>query len=395
MADQPADCFERLAKLDVGHRSFSAVGGGAGGVTHIPHTSTMPHMKPAWEVPGVPSGGARRRSAGASAQRVPRMAGSSGWERCPRSDRLDRHGQGYNPKMSDAAVVAPRSSARSRIGAYVQLTKPRIIELLLITTVPSMVLAARGWPGTALVVWTLVGGTLSAGGANAINNYLDRDIDEVMRRTSQRPLPQHDVEPVAALRLGVVLGVAGFVVLAVSSNLLAAGLSTGALLFYVFVYTLYLKRSTVQNIVIGGAAGAAPALVGWAAVTGSLALPAWLMFAIVFFWTPPHFWALSLKYKDDYAAAGVPMLPVVRGVDHTTRQIMIYTAELILVSLLLVPAAELSWVYLIASFTLGGGLMIHAYRVARDPSRAMKMFGYSNIYLAALFAAVWVDVLVG
>ena len=210
-----------------------------------------------------------------------------------------------------------------------------------------------------------------------------------------RPLPSHDVLPAAALRLGVVLGALGFVVLWATTNLLAASLSTAALLFYVFVYSMYLKRTTVQNIVIGGAAGAVPALVGWAAVTGSLALPAWLLFAIVFFWTPPHFWALSLKYRDDYAAAGVPMLPVVKGVEYTTRQIVIYSAELILVSLLLVPAADLGWVYFVAAFSLGGGLMWHAYKVARQPDRAMKLFSYSNVYLAALFAAVWVDVLIG
>ncbi len=305
--------------------------------------------------------------------------------------------------MADAPTIdedAHRTSGllarlAGRIGPYVRLTKPRIIELLLITTVPAMVLAARGWPGTGLVVWTLVGGTLSAGGANSINNYVDRDIDEIMQRTANRPLPRHDVEPVVALRLGTLLGLFGFVVLWATSNLLAASVSTAALLFYVFVYSMYLKRTTVQNIVIGGAAGAAPALVGWAAVTGSLALPAWAMFAIVFFWTPPHFWALSLKYRDDYASAGVPMLPVVRGVDYTTLMIMIYSAELILVSVLLVPVADLGWVYLLSAFSLGGGLMWHAYRVAREPDRAMKLFGYSNIYLAALFAAVWVDVVIG
>ncbi len=291
------------------------------------------------------------------------------------------------------ALRAPRG-ALGRIAPYVRLTKPRIIELLLITTVPSMVLAARGWPGTALVLWTLLGGTLSAGGANAINNYVDRDIDQLMRRTSDRPLPRDEVAPAAALRLGVVLGTLGFFVLWWSSNLLAASISTLALLFYVFVYTMVLKRSTVQNIVIGGAAGAAPALVGWAAVTGSLALPAVLLFAIVFFWTPPHFWALSLRFRDDYAAAGVPMLPVVAGVERTTRQIMVYSAELILISLALVPVASLGWVYFLTAAVLGAGLMIHAYRVARDPERAMKLFGYSNVYLAALFAAVWVDVLV-
>ena len=196
----------------------------------------------------------------------------------------------------------------------------RIIELLLITTVPAMVLAARGWPGTWLVVATLIGGTLSAGGANALNNYYDRDIDQVMKRTSKRPLPNHRIEPSHARNFGWALGVAGFVVLWLTSNLLAAAISTGALLFYVYVYTLRLKRTTSQNIVIGGAAGAAPVLVGWAAVTGDLSVAAWAMFAVVFAWTPPHFWALAVRYRDDYAAAGVPMLPVVTSIESTTRQ---------------------------------------------------------------------------
>ena len=282
-----------------------------------------------------------------------------------------------------------------RVGSYVRLIKPRIIELLLITTIPSMVLADGGWPGLGLVSMTLLGGTLSAGGANALNNFVDRDIDQMMKRTASRPLPRDEVPPGAALRLGIALGILGFLVLWVSSNLLAGVLSTLALLFYVFVYTMYLKRTTVQNIVIGGAAGAAPALVGWAAVTGSLSLPAWLLFAIVFFWTPPHFWALAIKYQDDYKAAGVPMLPVVKGVEYTTRRMMIYAAEMVLISLALVPAAGLGWVYMLVALGLGVGFMVEAYRVALDPGRAMKLFGYSNIYLAALFAAVWVDVAVG
>ena len=297
---------------------------------------------------------------------------------------------------SEVSVPQSRSGLLARrLGSYVRLIKPRIIELLLITTIPSMVLADRGWPGFGLVSMTLLGGTLSAGGANAINNFVDRDIDEMMKRTASRPLPRDEVPPRDALRLGIVLGILGFVVLWMSSNLLAAVLSTLALLFYVFVYTMYLKRTTVQNIVIGGAAGAAPALVGWAAVTGSLSLPAWLLFAIVFFWTPPHFWALAIKYQDDYKAAGIPMLPVVKGVEYTTRRMMIYAAEMVLISLALVPAANLGWVYMLAALGLGAGFMVEAYRVALDPGRAMKLFGYSNIYLAALFAAVWVDVAVG
>lgn len=287
--------------------------------------------------------------------------------------------------------TATADSVREIVGAYIALMKPRIIELLLITTVPAMVVAENGWPGTWLVVATLVGGTLSAGGANALNNYHDRDIDRVMQRTSSRPLPRHRVAPQQALVFGSVLGMAGFVWLWAFANLLAAILSTAALLFYVFVYTRVLKRSTDQNIVIGGAAGAAPTLVGWAAVTGTLAPPAWILFAVVFSWTPPHFWALSLKYRDDYAAAGIPMMSVTRGVEGTTRQMLLYTGITVLFSLALVPAAGMGWIYLLAAIGLGGWFVIEAVRVMLDPERAMKLFGYSNVYLAALFGAALVD----
>jgi len=288
-----------------------------------------------------------------------------------------------------------KRSGTSRIGAYIGLMKPRIIELLLITTVPAMVMAAGGWPGTWLVVATLIGGTLSAGGANAINNYVDRDIDELMDRTARRPLPRHQVEPTAALWFGSALGVAGFLWLWATANLLAASLSTGALLFYVFVYTILLKRRTPQNIVIGGAAGAAPALVGWAAVDGGLGLPAWILFALVFYWTPPHFWALSLKYRDDYAKAGIPMLPVVAGVTRTTRQIMVYTFVVVLISLALVPVAGMRWPYLTTAIVAGIWFIVEAARVHIDPGRAMKLFSYSNIYLVVVLAASWVDVSLG
>lgn len=293
------------------------------------------------------------------------------------------------------ATATPAIPTRARVGAYIGLMKPRIIELLLITTVPAMVLAADGWPGTWLVVATLMGGILSAGGANAINNFVDRDIDEIMNRTAGRPLPQHRVAPVPALVFGSMLGTAGFVWLWIATNLLAAFLSTAALLFYVFVYTMLLKRRTPQNIVIGGAAGAAPALVGWAAVTGSLALPAWILFAIVFYWTPPHFWALSLKYKDDYARAGVPMLPVVAGVRRTTIQIMVYSFVVVLISLALVPVAGMRWLYLGAALVAGTWFIVEAARVHLDPGRAMKLFGYSNIYLVVVLASAWVDVALG
>ncbi len=296
---------------------------------------------------------------------------------------------------AQAEITVERAKPkRSVLSAYVALTKPRIIELLLITTVPAMVLAAGEWPGLGLVVATLAGGMLSAGAANALNNYLDRDIDVVMRRTRGRPLARHEVEPRHALVLGVVLGLAGFAVLWVTSNLLAAIIATLALLFYVFVYTMRLKRSTVQNIVIGGAAGAAPALVGWAAVTGTLDLPAWTLFLIVFYWTPPHFWALAIRYRDDYEAAGVPMLPVVAGVEATTRRMLLYTGVMVGLTLLLVPVAALSWVYLVSAVALGGWFLWDTWRVYRDPGQAMRLFTTSTLYLAALFAAVMLDVLI-
>lgn len=283
---------------------------------------------------------------------------------------------------------------RSRIAAYVALTKPRIIELLLITTVPAMVLAAGRWPGTSLVIFTLIGGTLSAAGANVLNCVYDRDIDEVMRRTKGRPLARHEVPPVNALVFGIVLGVAGFGVLAISSNLLAATISTAALLFYVFVYTIWLKRRSPQNIVIGGAAGAAPVLVGWAAVTGSLAIPAWILFFVVFYWTPPHFWALAVRYRDDYERAGVPMLPVVAGVPATTKRMLLYTGLMVGVSLLLVPVAGMRWIYLAAALGLGGWFLFDTWIVYRDPDKAMRLFTTSTVYLSALFASVMLDALV-
>ncbi len=293
-----------------------------------------------------------------------------------------------------AASTVEIAGTRSVVAAYFALTKPRIIELLLITTIPSMVLAAQGWPGTTLVLATLIGGSLSAGGANALNNYFDRDIDEVMRRTRTRPLARHEIEPRNALIFGIILGAAGFTWLGLSTNLLAASITTAALLFYVLVYTIALKRSTVQNIVIGGAAGAAPVLVGWAAVTNSVGLSAWVLFLVVFYWTPPHFWALAIRYKDDYEAAGVPMLPVVSGVEVTTRRMLLYTGVMVGVSLLLVPVAPMSWIYLGASIGLGAWFLWDTWRVYRRPEAAMRLFTTSTVYLSALFASVMLDVLV-
>jgi protoheme IX farnesyltransferase len=298
----------------------------------------------------------------------------------------------------DAPVTATEpigsSGLRSRLAAYVALTKPRIIELLLITTVPAMVVADAAWPGTWLVIATVIGGTFSAGGANALNNYHDRDIDQIMRRTSRRPLPQAQVGAEQARIFGWTLTAVGFVWLWVFANLLAAAISTAAVFFYYLLYTKVLKRSTDQNIVIGGAAGAAPVLVGWAAVTGSLATPAWILFGIIFAWTPPHFWALALKYKDDYAAADIPMMPVVRGVESTTRQMLLYAGITVLFSLALVPAAGMGWIYLLTAIALGGWFVIESVRVVFKTDRAMKLFGYSTIYLAVLFAAMMADRLI-
>jgi heme o synthase len=291
---------------------------------------------------------------------------------------------------------APPRTARQSVRAYFLLTKPRIIELLLVTTVPTMFIAARGVPSPWLVAATLFGGALSAASANVLNCYLDRDIDALMRRTARRPLPAHRVEPADALRFGLVLGVAGFVWLWATVNLLSAALATAAILFYVFVYTLGLKRRSTQNIVIGGAAGAVPVLVGWSAVTGRVGLPALVLFAIIFYWTPPHFWALSLRFTEDYAAAGVPMLPVVRGARETSTQILYYTVLLVAVTLLLYPAGRMGVLYLACAVALGGAFIWRAVELRRDLTgrRAIRLFSFSNTYLALLFCAMALDAVV-
>jgi heme o synthase len=289
------------------------------------------------------------------------------------------------------AVPARRPLAIA--SAYWQLTKPRIVLLLLITTVPSMILADRGVPSIWLIVATLVGGTACAGGANAINQYIDRDIDSVMRRTRRRPLPSRAIRPRSALAFGLVLGGAGFAWLALLVNLPAAVLALSALAFYVVVYTLWLKRSSAQNIVIGGAAGAAPALVGWAAVTGRVGLSAAVLFAIVFTWTPPHFWALAMRYERDYAAAGIPMLPVVAGMRSATRHILWYSLVLVATTLALYPVAHMGPIYLAASLALGALFVARAWRLLREQTAkaAMGLFKYSILYLALLFGAVAAD----
>jgi protoheme IX farnesyltransferase len=286
--------------------------------------------------------------------------------------------------------------ARDAVRAYATLTKPRIILLLLVTTVPAMVLADRGVPSLWLIAATLAGGTIAAGGANAINQYLDRDIDEIMSRTRGRPLPAHAIEPARALLFGLGLAVASFAFLTLTVNLLSAVLAASAIAFYVFVYTVWLKRRSPQNIVIGGAAGAVPVLVGWAAVTGTVGWPAVVLFAIVFMWTPPHFWALSLRYQGDYAAAGVPMLPVVAGWERTARDIALYTVVLVGTTLLLVPVGHMGPLYVVSALVLGGGFVLAAVRLLRDASTAtaMRMFRFSIAYLSLLFLAVALDTLV-
>jgi protoheme IX farnesyltransferase len=286
------------------------------------------------------------------------------------------------------------SGPADTLRAYVALTKPRIIELLLVTTVPTMVLAQRGLPSPWLMAAVVIGGTLAAGGANAINQYVDRDIDDLMRRTRHRPLPRHAVEPQSALVFGVALSVASFAWLTLTVNMLSALLAASAIGFYVFVYTLWLKRSTPQNIVIGGAAGCVPVLVAWAAVTGTVGVPALVLFAIVFYWTPPHFWALALRFQGDYAVARVPMMPVVRGKAETARQIVLYSLLLVAVSLLLFPAAGMGLIYLGSAVLLGAAFVWYALRLMRNSSdgrAAIGLFRYSISYLTLLFAAVAVD----
>jgi protoheme IX farnesyltransferase len=283
-----------------------------------------------------------------------------------------------------------------KIKAYVALTKPRIIELLLVTTVPSMIVAARGMPPLSLILYTLIGGALAAGGANAINCYIDRDIDRVMHRTKKRPLPTHKIEPRNAMVFGVVLGVAAFVFLALTVNLISAVLAGAALLFYVFVYTLALKRTTPQNIVIGGAAGAVPALVGWSAVTGSVQAPAVALFFIIFYWTPPHFWALSMRYQGEYAAAGVPMMPVVYGRNETAKHILLYSLLLFATCLVFFSVAQMGLIYLVSALVLNGVFVALAVKLFRKPTTrlAWGLFRFSIYYLALLFAAMAVDQLV-
>jgi protoheme IX farnesyltransferase len=323
------------------------------------------------------------------------VSGRTATEQAARRIRAAR-----SSRPSTAVRVLTRT--RDVLGAYVGLTKPRIIELLLVTTVPAMFLAARGVPPLGLVLLTLVGGCLAAASANVFNCVLDRDIDERMRRTRRRPLPRHAVAPAAATIFGVALGVAATLWLGVFVNWLSAGLALAANAFYVFVYTIWLKRRTSQNIVWGGIAGCVPPLVGWTAVTGSLSLAPFVLFAIVFFWTPPHTWALAMRYREDYQAARVPMLPVVRSAAAVTVRICIYAVITVVVSLALWPVAGTGWLYPVVAGAAGAALLWESWQLLTRARaglsdaalKPMRLFHWSNSYLALVFVAAAVSTLV-
>jgi heme o synthase len=318
----------------------------------------------------------------------------------------DVEGIGGPAGSGDDPTKGP-STRGDTVRAYIALTKPRIIELLLITTIPAMVLATRDIPAMStaewfrIAFWTLLCGSLAAGSANSINQYLDRDIDLLMSRTRKRPLPAHSVAPESAVVFGIVLGVISIALMAYYVNLVAAFLTLLAIAFYVFVYTLMLKRTTPSNIVIGGAAGALPPVIGWAAVTGRVEVPALLLFAMVFYWTPPHFWALALRIRKDYEAAKVPMLPVVKGVPETARQIALYTVLLVAISLVFFAVARMGAIYGVAAVVLGAMFLWRSYLLMRDSGspegslkQSIRLYKYSISYLTLLFAAVAVDSLV-
>ena len=296
--------------------------------------------------------------------------------------------------MSAQAVAIARISFWASIRAYIQLTKPKIIVLLLITTVPAMMVADRGMPSGWLVLATILGGAVSAGGANAINCWYDRDIDGVMKRTRGRPLVTGIIEPAHALMFGVALGGGAFLFMLATTTVVAASLSLGALLFYVFVYTIWLKRRTAQNIVIGGAAGAFPPMVGWAAVTGSVSLAPLLMFAIIFLWTPPHFWALSLRLEKDYAEARIPMLPVTAGPAATRAWILGYSLALVVATLAFAFVGTLGAIYAAVAAASGTIFVWQAWQLWRNPVRTspMSLYKYSLLYLAIVFVAMGTDV---
>tara|TARA_Y100000310_G_scaffold24067_1_gene23141 strand:+ start:2894 stop:3787 length:894 start_codon:yes stop_codon:yes gene_type:complete len=293
-----------------------------------------------------------------------------------------------------ASPELPLFPLRARVAGYVALTKPRIIELLLVTTVPTMFVAEQGVPSVWLMVATVLGGSLAAGGANAINMVVDRDIDALMERTRKRPLVTGVMSARNALVFSIVLEVVAFAWLFTFVNLLSALLAVSATLFYVFVYTRWLKRTSTRNIVIGGVAGAAPVLIGWSAVTNSLDWAPVVLFLVIFYWTPPHFWALAIRYRDDYANAEVPMLPVVAGLETTARRIILYTVVLVALTVVFAPVAGMGAIYLASALILGAVFGAFALAVRRDPSErtAMRLFTYSITYVTLLFGAIAVDV---
>jgi heme o synthase len=304
----------------------------------------------------------------------------------------------WEPERPTPAPAPPViESVRAGVGAYVNLMKPHVTTLLLAVTALTMVMAERGMPSPWLMLATLAGGLAAAGSANALNCFIDRDIDSLMSRTVRRSVPAGRVSPKNALVFGIVLAVFSFVEMSLFVNLLAASLALAGILFYVIVYTGMLKRTTTQNIVIGGAAGAMPPMVGWAAVTHSLALAPFLMFCVIFFWTPPHFWALALILRRDYERAGIPMLPVVAGERETRKQIWLYTWLLIGVTLLLFSSHVMGYLYLGAALLMGGVMLYFAYRLYRNDSLhwAHRLFWFSNSYLAILFAVMAVDRVLG
>jgi protoheme IX farnesyltransferase len=308
----------------------------------------------------------------------------------------DPAGQPSVETATDAPVA--RRDVRAVVSAYIALTKPRIVELLLVTTVPAMMLADGGMPSLWLVGMVLLGGSLAAGAASVINCYIDRDIDQLMRRTKRRPLPAHTVTPRNALVFGLVLAVVSVALMAAFTNLLAAGLTLAAILYYDLVYTLWLKRTTPQNTFWGGACGAAPVLIGWAAVTGSLAPAAWGLFAVVFFWQMPHFYPLAMKYKDDYARAGIPMLPVVASSRRVNAEILIFAWLTVLSSLAVWPLG-MSAIYGVPTLVVGGIFVVEAHKLCGRVSRGeavkpMRLFHWSTTYLTILFAAVALDALI-
>ena len=362
-------------------------------------------------VRAVPAGPVLNPAAGAApvARPTPRPAGAVGPPPVG-SGRDDARGPDRLPggRPDRRADLPPGLGARQRAGAsvrasvsaYVALTKPRIIELLLVTTVPTMVLAEQGLPSLWLVLATLAGGSLAAGSANALNCWYDRDIDGLMGRTSRRPLAQRTVAPGRALVFGLVLGVLSVALLAATTNVLSAVLAAVAIAFYVLVYTALLKRRTSQNIVWGGAAGCMPVLIGWSAVTGTVAWPAVVLFLVIFLWTPPHFWALAMRFREDYAAASVPMLPVVAAPVVVTGRIVAYSWAMVASSLLLVsPLGPSGPLYGISAVLLGGAFLLEAHRLhagvkAGDEAKPMRLFHGSISYLALLFLALAVDALV-